>query len=147
MCNIVLQPNSRLVYCLLIIVVVFCSNMFANAYDNRFPPFSNDRYDWHYKESRQLVLPRKLNLNTATYNQLLTLPEVSEPVALAILAQRPFENWAALDKLTTHFSKKRVEQLRQAIASRVRIESPLVGVQSPLGKVLIKTSTISNTRL
>ena len=147
MCNIVLRPNSRLVYCLLVIVVVFCSNTPANAYDNRFPPFSNDRYEWHYKESRQLVLPRKLNLNTATYNQLLTLPEVSEPVALAILAQRPFENWAALDKLTIHFPKKRVEQVRQAIASRVKIEPPLAGVQSPLGKVLIKTSTVSNTRL
>lgn len=143
MCIIVLQSSNRLLYCLLIISVLCCVNMPVNAYDNRFPPFTPDRYDWHYKESRQLVLPQKLNLNTATFNQLLTLPEVSEPVALAILAQRPFTNLAELDKLTAHFPKKRVEQVRQAIGSRVKIVPPLAGVQSSIGKGLIKTSKIS----
>jgi hypothetical protein len=117
------------------------------AYDNRFPPFTPDRYDWHYQNNRRVVLPQKLNLNTATFNQLLTLPEVSEPIALAILAQRPFTNLADLDKLTNHFPKKRVEQVRQAISSRVKIEPPLAGVQSPLGRALIKTGSSSGNSI
>ncbi len=116
----------------------------VHAYDNRFPYFTNDRYDWHHTETRTLRLSKQLNLNTATFNQLLTLPEVTEPIALAILEQRPFANLQDLNKLSARMTQKRVEQLKLALGNRVII-APAYGQgnNAPLVKVLLPRSVYS----
>ena len=132
----------RFIFGLFFILLLLCYALpFAHAYDNRFPYFTNDRYNWHHAETRTIQLPKQLNLNTASFNQLLTLPDVTEPVALAILEQRPFTNLADLKKLSARLTPKRVEQLKVAIGGRVTI-APAYSAEkeSPLVKELLKSS-------
>ena len=132
----------RFIFGLFFILLLLCYALpFAHAYDNRFPYFTNDRYNWHHTETRTIQLPKQLNLNTASFNQLLTLPDVTEPVALAILEQRPFTNLADLTKLSARLTPKRVEQLKVAIGGRVIIAPAYAGEKaSPLVKELLKSS-------
>jgi hypothetical protein len=135
----------RFIFGVFFILLLLCYAIpFVHAYDNRFPYFTNDRYDWHHAETRTIPLPTQLNLNTASFNQLLTLPEVTEPIALAILEQRPFTNLADLNKLSARMTPKRVEQLKLAIGSRVVIAPAYAGEKaSPLVKGLLRTTRYS----
>lgn len=135
----------RFIFGFFFMLLLLCyATPFVHAYDNRFPYFTNDRYNWHYAETRTIQLPKQLNLNTATFNQLLTLPDVTEPVALAILEQRPFTNLADLNKLSARMTPKRVEQLKLAIGGRVVIAPAYSGeTPSPLVKELLKKTVYS----
>ncbi|MCX5921309.1 MAG: helix-hairpin-helix domain-containing protein [Candidatus Melainabacteria bacterium] len=134
----------RFIFGLFFILLLLCYALpFAHAYDNRFPYFTNDRYNWHHAETRTIQLPKQLNLNTASFNQLLTLPDVTEPVALAILEQRPFTNLADLTKLNARLSQKRVDQLKLAIGNRVIIAPAYAGETSPIAKELLKQTVYS----
>jgi hypothetical protein len=134
----------RWVFSFFALLLLLCYTLMpAQAYDNRFPYFTNDRYEWHTQGYQTVVLPRRLNLNTASFNQLLTLPEVTEPIALAILEQRPFTNLADLNKLSARLTSKQVAQLKVAIGSRVQIAPDRGTNSSSLVKALLGTTVYS----
>ena len=90
----------------------------AWAYDNRIaPPFL------HYEDLHTFSeLPHwggRINLNTAPLHQLLSLPEVDEPTALLIMANRPYLAEQGLQKLNGQMPAKRLAQLQFSVAPRV----------------------------
>src|SRR5262245_42603095 len=92
-----------------------------------------------YGQSRRDPPParvdQKLNLNTATEEQLKELPGVGEATARKIVAARPFKSVDDLDR--AGLSKTAIDRLRDRVIVRtVSVLGPM-----PIGKLNINTAT------
>ncbi|MFM7390053.1 MAG: helix-hairpin-helix domain-containing protein [Vampirovibrionales bacterium] len=77
------------------------------------PYFPENRYKLDEGGRRyQWQAPTKVNINTASLNELETIPQLSQNDALQLRKYRPFLTPASLDKLVPALPATRVQQLK-----------------------------------
>lgn len=85
----------------------------AYAFYYSQPYFPENRYTLDEGGRRyQWQAPTKVNINTASLNELESIPQLSQNDALQLLKYRPFLNPASLDKLVPALPASRVQQLK-----------------------------------
>ena len=81
------------------------------------PSYADDREILHYGRYRNVPLQYKINLNTATYDDLMGLPHVTSAIALFVIDARPYKSLQDLDKLQAQLTPNQVILLRRKWAS------------------------------
>jgi DNA uptake protein ComE-like DNA-binding protein len=74
-------------------------------------------------QQRSYAPPPSINLNTADVNELMTLPYITQSMALAIIRFRPYRAVADLNRVRS-FSPAQVRQLSSLLAARVVVVAP-----------------------
>lgn len=74
-------------------------------------------------QQRHISPPLSINLNTADLNELMTLPYITQSMALAIIRFRPYRAVGDLSRVQG-FSPAQVKQLSTLLATRVVVVTP-----------------------
>jgi hypothetical protein len=91
------------------------------------PAFPMGRETLNYGQYREVKLPGKVNINTATYDDLIMLPGVNSHIALALMKHRPYKSLHDLAQLHPSVSLSEVKLLQLKLNDAVRFE----GGQAP----------------
>ncbi|MFN7311822.1 MAG: ComEA family DNA-binding protein [Vampirovibrionales bacterium] len=77
------------------------------------PSYADDRDLLHYGEKRTVKIQSKVNINAASYDDLITLPGVNGRIALSIIEGRPYKSLHDLNKLNDTLSPNQVLLLQR----------------------------------
>jgi radical SAM superfamily enzyme with C-terminal helix-hairpin-helix motif len=77
------------------------------------PSYADDRDLLHYGEIRTVKIQSKVNINIATYDDLITLPGANGRIALSIIGGRPYKSLHDLNKLNDTLSPNQVLLLQR----------------------------------
>jgi hypothetical protein len=106
-------------FCLVLIVMnTSIVGSSANSY-LWHPSYADDREILHYGRYRNVPLSFKVNLNTASYDDLMSLPNATSAIALSVIEARPYKSLQDLDKLQAKVPQNQIILLRRKWASYV----------------------------
>jgi hypothetical protein len=91
------------------------------------PAFPMGRETLHYGQYREVKLPSKVNINTASYDDLILLPGVNSHIAIALMKHRPYKSLHDLAQLHPSVPLSEVKLLQRKLNDAVRFE----GGQAP----------------
>jgi hypothetical protein len=77
------------------------------------PSYADDRDLLHYGANRTVKIQSKVNINAATYDDLITLPGANGRIALSIIEGRPYKSLHDLNKLNDTLSPNQVLLLQR----------------------------------
>jgi len=77
------------------------------------PSYADDRDLLHYGEKRTVKIQSKVNINAASYDDLITLPGANGRIALSIIEGRPYKSLHDLNKLNDTLSPNQVLLLQR----------------------------------
>lgn len=86
-------------------------------------PLGFENLSPYWVQQRTVAPPPSINLNTADVNELMTLPYITQSMALAIIRFRPYRAMADLNRVRS-FSPAQVRQLSNLLATRVVVVAP-----------------------
>lgn len=91
------------------------------------PAFPMGRETLHYGQYREVKLPGKVNINTASYDDLIALPGVNSHIAIALMKHRPYKSLHDLAQLSPALPLSEVKLLQRKLNDAVMFE----GGQAP----------------
>jgi hypothetical protein len=77
------------------------------------PNYADDRDLLHYEVNRTVKIQSKLNINLASYDDLITLPGANGRIALSVIEGRPYKSLHDLNKLTDTLTPNQVYLLQR----------------------------------
>ena len=77
------------------------------------PSYADDRDLLHYSVKRTVKIQSKLNINSASYDDLITLPGANGRIALCVMQGRPYKSLHDLNKLTDTLTPNQVVLLQR----------------------------------
>ena len=77
------------------------------------PSYADDRDVLHYGVNRTVKIQSKLNINLASYDDLITLPGANGRIALSVIEGRPYKSLHDLNKLTDTLTPNQVYLLQR----------------------------------
>lgn len=70
-------------------------------------------------QQHSLRVPNRVNVNRANLQELMTLPGVTESIALSLVRLRPFRGFDDLSRIQASLSRGKWLQLRQELSNRI----------------------------
>jgi hypothetical protein len=98
-------------------------SMLPLAYGNStlwHPDYATGRDRLHYGAYRKVKIPTTVDINTASYDELLTLPYVSSDVVVKVIRRRPFKSLQDLTRLSDVLPMKQIQLLQDKWLNDVR---------------------------
>lgn len=102
--------------CLGIGTIVFAFGVIAKTHASSYlwhPSYADERDLLHYGVKRTVKIQSKLNINLASYDDLITLPGANGRIALCVIEGRPYKSLHDLNKLTDTLTPNQVYLLQR----------------------------------
>jgi DNA uptake protein ComE-like DNA-binding protein len=114
-------PYATLLATCLLLAQPFTPPAAAQEWASPNFPLGLDELSPTYRQQRRLSAPDTINLNTADLNELMTLPYITQSMALAIIRFRPYRSWDELHRIRS-LSPRQWRQLSFLLGPRVNLK-------------------------